>query len=66
MILGCTEIGLLISQKDTSLPVFDTTRIHAKGRQYNHWINILTAYVKTCLDWNGKAWKLKHGNYNRL
>ncbi|NLL40202.1 MAG: aspartate/glutamate racemase family protein [Clostridiales bacterium] len=30
VILGCTEIGLLISQKDTSLPVFDTTRIHAK------------------------------------
>jgi aspartate racemase len=29
VILGCTEIGLLISQADTSLPVFDTTRIHA-------------------------------------
>lgn len=30
VILGCTEIGLLISQKDTSLPVFDTTRIHGE------------------------------------
>lgn len=29
VILGCTEIGLLIGQKDTSLPVFDTTQIHA-------------------------------------
>ncbi|MFT3985462.1 MAG: aspartate/glutamate racemase family protein [Lachnospiraceae bacterium] len=29
VILGCTEIGLLIRQKDVDLPVFDTTRIHA-------------------------------------
>ena len=29
VILGCTEIGLLIGQEDTSLPVFDTTQIHA-------------------------------------
>lgn len=29
VILGCTEIGLLIKQEDTDLPVFDTTRIHA-------------------------------------
>ncbi|MDO5649138.1 MAG: amino acid racemase [Gallicola sp.] len=29
VILGCTEIGLLIQQKDTRLPVFDTTKIHA-------------------------------------
>jgi aspartate racemase len=29
VILGCTEIGLLIKQKDTRLPLFDTTRIHA-------------------------------------
>lgn len=29
VILGCTEIGLLIQQKDTDLPVFDTTQIHA-------------------------------------
>lgn len=29
VILGCTEIGLLIKQEDTLLPVFDTARIHA-------------------------------------
>lgn len=30
VILGCTEIGLLISQKDLPIPVFDTTLIHAR------------------------------------
>lgn len=30
VILGCTEIGMLIQQADSSLPVFDTTVIHAK------------------------------------
>lgn len=30
VILGCTEIGLLIRHADSSLPVFDTTLIHAK------------------------------------
>ena len=30
VILGCTEIGLLIQQKDTRLPIFDTTQIHAR------------------------------------
>ena len=29
VILGCTEIGLLISQADSSLPVHDSTKIHA-------------------------------------
>jgi len=29
VILGCTEIGLLIQQKDVELPVFDTAQIHA-------------------------------------
>ena len=29
VILGCTEIGLLIDREDTDLPVFDTTEIHA-------------------------------------
>ena len=31
VILGCTEIGLLIKPKDSALPVFDTTRIHAEA-----------------------------------
>ena len=30
IILGCTEIGLLIKQEDTSVPLFDTTQIHAR------------------------------------
>ncbi|NLT58564.1 MAG: aspartate/glutamate racemase family protein [Clostridiales bacterium] len=30
VILGCTEIGLLIGQQDSCLPVFDTARIHAE------------------------------------
>ena len=30
VILGCTEIGLLISQNDTALPVFDTTALHCQ------------------------------------
>ncbi len=30
VILGCTELGLLIRQSDASVPVFDTTIIHAK------------------------------------
>ena len=30
VILGCTEIGLLIKPEDSTLPVFDTTRIHAE------------------------------------
>ncbi|MCC2326731.1 aspartate/glutamate racemase family protein [Bacillus wiedmannii] len=29
IILGCTEIGLLIKQEDVSVPIFDTTYIHA-------------------------------------
>jgi aspartate racemase len=31
VILGCTEIPLLIHQEDVSIPVFDTTRIHAEA-----------------------------------
>ena len=31
VILGCTEVGLLIQQSDTSLPVFDTTVLHAQA-----------------------------------
>jgi aspartate racemase len=31
VILGCTEIPLLIKQSDTKIPVFDTTTIHAEA-----------------------------------
>ncbi len=30
ILLGCTELGLIVSPADVSLPVFDTTVIHAK------------------------------------
>ncbi len=29
VILGCTEIALLVEQSDTSMPLYDTARIHA-------------------------------------
>lgn len=29
VILGCTEIGMLIKEKDSVLPTYDTTIIHA-------------------------------------
>ncbi|WP_407568632.1 aspartate/glutamate racemase family protein [Deinococcus altitudinis] len=31
LILGCTEITLLVSQADTDVPVFDTTAIHVQA-----------------------------------
>jgi aspartate racemase len=31
IILGCTEIGLLVKPGDSSVPLFDTTEIHAKA-----------------------------------
>jgi aspartate racemase len=31
IILGCTEIPLLISAKDIDIPLFDTTQIHSKA-----------------------------------
>jgi len=31
VILGCTEIGLLIQKQDSRVPLFDTTRIHAEA-----------------------------------
>ncbi len=30
VIFGCTEIGLLLQQEDVTIPVFDTTYIHAE------------------------------------
>ena len=35
VILGCTEIALLVNQQDTQVPLYDTTEIHAKqGVEY--------------------------------
>lgn len=31
LIMGCTEITMLIGQRDFDIPVFDTTRIHAEA-----------------------------------
>lgn len=31
VILGCTEIGLLVQQEDSPVPLFDTTGIHAEA-----------------------------------
>jgi aspartate racemase len=31
VILGCTEIGLLVKDKDSSIPLFDTTLIHSEA-----------------------------------
>jgi aspartate racemase len=31
IILGCTEIPLLISQKDVNVPIFDTTALHSQA-----------------------------------
>lgn len=30
VILGCTEIGMLVKQEDTQVPLFDTTAIHVE------------------------------------
>jgi aspartate racemase len=31
IILGCTEIGLLVSAQDSTVPLFDTTALHAQA-----------------------------------
>ena len=31
VIMGCTEIGLLLHQEDTNIPLFDTAEIHASS-----------------------------------
>jgi len=31
IIMGCTEIGLLVNASDTRVPLFDTTEIHARA-----------------------------------
>ncbi len=31
VILGCTEIGLLVKQEDTNVPLFDTTKLHVEA-----------------------------------
>jgi len=31
LILGCTEVGMLLNSENVSVPVFDTTLIHCKA-----------------------------------
>ncbi len=31
IVLGCTEIAMLIGQRDSAVPIFDTTEIHARA-----------------------------------
>ena len=31
IVLGCTEIPLLIKKEDSPVPIFDTTKIHSKA-----------------------------------
>jgi len=31
IILGCTEIGLLLRPEDSPVPLFDTTKLHAEA-----------------------------------
>jgi len=31
VILGCTELGMLVAQEDTAVPLFDTADIHARS-----------------------------------
>lgn len=35
VLLGCTELGLLLDENDVTIPVFDTTRLHANAAV--HW-----------------------------
>ena len=38
IILGCTELPLILSEKESPLPLFDTTRLHAESA-LNHALN---------------------------
>lgn len=40
VILGCTEIPLLVKQEDVQTPLFDTTRIHAEAAVDNMLDNV--------------------------
>jgi len=54
IILGCTEIGLLIKSGDVAVPIFDTTQIHAEAavtealRETQHLSTVLSDLPKNC------------------
>ena len=31
VILGCTEVGMLLRQRDAAVPLFDTMHLHAEA-----------------------------------
>ena len=37
ILLGCTEIDLLVGPQDSPVPVFDTTRLHAERAVSSAW-----------------------------
>lgn len=37
LILGCTEVGMLLNQGNVAMPVFDTTLIHCKAVLITRW-----------------------------
>lgn len=44
VVLGCTEIGLLVQQADSAIPLYDTTLIHAE-QAVKHALGALTKHV---------------------
>ena len=46
IILGCTEISLLVKEEDSSVPLFDTTELHAQAAA-EYAIHNLTATAST-------------------
>lgn len=47
IILGCTEIGLLVHQEDTSISLFDTTQIHARSAAIKAIESTLSRYERS-------------------
>ena len=46
VILGCTEIAMLVKQEDTRVPLFDTTCIHAEKAVVNALVNLQVNALK--------------------
>jgi hypothetical protein len=51
VILGCTEIGLLVGVDDCRVPVFDTTRVHAEAAVANACRRVATGGKCELLHW---------------
>jgi aspartate racemase len=42
LVLGCTEVGMLLNERNSPLPMFDTTLIHADAA-----VNFALGHVPT-------------------